>query len=79
MSEWLENTSKPSINIRQLLQERIDKANPLRELTAEEPKRLRKLEGIADKLKRGEDVQNRQLQTWLSKGSVAQLDRAAPS
>ena len=39
--------------LRKLLQERIEKANPRRELTAEETKRLNKLEGIADKLKRG--------------------------
>ena len=39
--------------------------NPRGELTAEETKCLRKLEGIADKLKRGENVLNPQLQTWL--------------
>jgi len=60
MSEWYANQKKQSSNFRQLLQERIEKANPRRELTAEENKRLRKLEGIADKLKRGENVQNLQ-------------------
>jgi len=35
-----------------LLQERIEKANPRRELTAEDAKRLAKLETIAEKLKR---------------------------
>lgn len=49
-----------------MLQERIKKAKPRSELTTEEAKRLAKLETIADKLKRGENVQNRQLQTWLS-------------
>jgi hypothetical protein len=58
---------KPNSNFRKLLQERIDQANPRRELTGEEAKRLAKLEAIADRLKRGENVQNRQLQTWLSK------------
>ena len=57
-----------------MLQERIEKANPRRELTAEETKRLNKLEGIADKLKRGENVQNRQLQTWLSEEEYEQLE-----
>ena len=61
-------------SIRQLLQERIEKANPHRELTAEEAKRLAKLETIADKLKRGENVQNRHLQTWLSEDEYEQLD-----
>jgi len=39
-----------------LLQERIDKANPRLTLTAEESKRLSKLEAIADKLTRGESA-----------------------
>ena len=42
MSEWFDSHKKQASNIRQLLQERIDKANPCRELTAEETKRLRK-------------------------------------
>jgi hypothetical protein len=74
MSEWLDNQKKPSSNFRQLLQERIDKANPRRELTTEETKRLNKLEAIADKLKRGENVQNRQLQTWLSEDEYIQIE-----
>ena len=45
-------------DFQKLLKERIDKANPRRTLTAEETKRLAKLEAIADKLKRGENVQN---------------------
>jgi len=74
VGEWLDNQKKPSSNSRQLLQERIEKKNPRRELTAEESKRLAKLEAIADKLKRGENVQNRQLQTWLSVDEYAQLE-----
>jgi hypothetical protein len=66
MSEWYANQKKQSNNFRKLLQERIEKANPRRKLTTEEAKRLNKLEAIADKLKRGENVQNRQLKTWLS-------------
>tara|TARA_B100000902_G_C27001257_1_gene759995 strand:+ start:26 stop:751 length:726 start_codon:yes stop_codon:yes gene_type:complete len=73
MSEWLDNQKKPSSNFRQLLQERIDKANPRRTLTAEESNRLSKLEAIADKLRRGENVQNRQLQTWLSHDEYEQI------
>lgn len=48
---------------RQSLQKRIEKANSRRKLTSEEDKRLSKLEAIADKLKRGENVQNPQFQT----------------
>ena len=74
MSEWYENQKQSICSIRQLLQVRIEQANPRRELTAEETKRLHKLEGIADKLKRGENVQNRQLQTWLSEEEYEQLE-----
>jgi len=74
MSEWLDNQKKQSSNFRKLLQERIEKANTRRKLSAEETKRFNKLEGIADKLKRGENVQNRQLQTWLSEEEYEQLE-----
>ena len=39
-----------------------------------EMERLAKLEAIAEKLKRGENVQNRQLQTWLSDDEYAQIE-----
>ena len=74
MSEWFDNHKKPRSNVRNLLQERVEKANPRRKLTTEETKRLSKLEGIADKLKRGENVQNRQLQTWLNEEEYEQLE-----
>ena len=74
MTEWLDNHNKPSSSIRELLQERIEKANQRRELTTEETKRLAKLEAIAEKLKRGENVQNRQLQTWLSEEEYEQIE-----
>ena len=74
MSEWLDNQRKPSSNFRKFLQERVEKANPRRKLTIEDTKRLTKLVAIADKLKRGENVQNRQLQTWLSQDEYAQVD-----
>lgn len=64
MSEWYENQKKSISSIRQMLPEQIDKADPRRELTAEEAKRLEKLAALAEKLKRGENVQKRQLQTW---------------
>ena len=57
-----------------MLQQKIEKANPRRELTAEESKLLKKLEEIAGKLTRGENVQNRQLQTWLSEEEYEQLE-----
>ena len=71
MSEWHKN--KPNSNFRKSLQERIDKTNPRRTLTAEEERRLSKLEAIVAKLKRGQNVQNRQLQTWLSEDEYEQI------
>ena len=61
-------------SIETLLQERIEKAKSSRELNAEELKRLAKLEAITDKLKRGKNVQNRQLQTWLSEDEYAKIE-----
>ena len=58
MSEWFDNQKKSSSNFRKLLQEWVEKANQRRKLTAEETKRLNKLEAIAEKLKRGENVQS---------------------
>ena len=74
MSELYEKKKETISNFRKVLQEQIEKANPRRELTAEETKRLKKLEAIAEKLKRGENVQNRQLQTWLSEEEYEELE-----
>lgn len=57
-----------------MLQERTETTNPRHKLTADEVKRLAKLETIADRLRRGENVQNRQLQTWLSEDEYAQIE-----
>ena len=65
------NSCRNSLNF---LQERIEKTNPRRKLSAEETKRLNKLEAIAAKLRSGENVQNRQLQTWLSKEEYEQVE-----
>jgi hypothetical protein len=74
MSEWFDSQKKINSDLQKLLKEHIDKASPRRNLTAVEVKRLAKLEAIADKLKHGENVQNRQLQTWLSEDEYEQLD-----
>ena len=74
MSEWYDNQKKPSSNFCKLLQERTDKVNPHRILSAEETKRLNKLQAIADTLKCGENVQNRQLKTWLNEQEYEQLE-----
>ena len=75
MSECYDNQKKSNSSFRELLREHLGQCNPRRkELTAEETKRLRKLEGIADKLKRELNVQNRQLRIWLSENEYAAID-----
>ena len=74
MGEWFDNQKQSSGNFHKLLQEQIEKANPRRKLSAEETKRLNKLERIAEKLKQGDNVQNRQLKTWLSDDEYEQLE-----
>jgi len=74
VSEWYDNQKKTNSDFRKLLEERMESKNPRRELTAEETKRLTKLKAIAEKLKRGENVQNRQLQTWLNEEEYEQLE-----
>ena len=56
MSEWYNIQKKLSSNFRKLLQERLDKTNPRRKLVKDETTKLAKLKGIAEKLKRGENV-----------------------
>ena len=60
MSECYDSQKKPNSNFRKSLQERIDKTNPRRTLTAEEERLLSKFEAIVAKSKRGEIVQKRQ-------------------
>jgi len=74
VSEWHKSQKMASGDFRKLLQERLDKTNPRRKLAKDETIKLAKLEGIGEKLKRGENVQNRQLQTWLSEDEYAQID-----
>ena len=74
MSEKVNSQGKSCGSFKLLVKERIDKINPRRKLTSEEAKRLARLEAIADKLRRGEHVQNRQLQTWLSEDEYACIE-----
>ena len=73
MSKWYNSQKKPIVDFRKLLQERLDKVNPRRKLAKDETTKRAKLEGISEKLTRGENVQNRQLQTWLSEDAYEQI------
>ena len=74
MSDWYDSQKKPTSNFRKLLRERLDKTNPRRKLAKDEKIKPAKLEGFVEKLKGGENVQNRQLQTWLSENEYQQVD-----
>jgi hypothetical protein len=74
MTESQDMQKKPIVDFRKLLQERLDKVNPRRKLAKDETTKLAKLEGIAKKLRSGENVQNRQLRTWLSADEYEQVD-----
>tara|TARA_B110000008_G_scaffold59475_1_gene58947 strand:+ start:19 stop:240 length:222 start_codon:yes stop_codon:yes gene_type:complete len=73
MSEWDNSQQKPIFDFRKLLQEDLGKVNPPLRLAKDKAIKLAKLEGIAGKLKRGENVQNRQLQTWLKADEYSQI------
>ena len=73
--ECNDSQKKPSTSFRDLLRNHLDRTNPRRkELTRHEATKLAKLEAIATKLRRGENVQNRQLQIWLSDDEYAAID-----
>lgn len=55
-SDCYDSQKQSSSNIHKVLQKRIENANPRRELTSEEQKRLASLEAIAEKPRRGETV-----------------------
>ena len=57
---------KPDTKLRDLLKSKKAKNRNLSNLSKTEQKRLGKLKGILDQLTRGKNVQNRQLQTWLT-------------
>ena len=74
MNEWCDSQKRQGSDFRKRLQKRNDKANTRRlELTKEEKQKLKNLSGIFDTLIRGENVQNRQLRTWLSEEEYAQM------
>ena len=57
---------KPNTKLRDLLKSKKAKTRKLSELSKTEQNRLAKLNGMLDELRRGENVQNRRLVTWLT-------------
>ena len=66
MSEWQDMQQKPNTKLRDLLKNRKAKTRKLSELSKTEQNRLAKLNLMLDELKRGKNVQNRRLSTWLT-------------
>lgn len=66
MSEWQDMRQKPNTKLRDLLKNKKAKTRELSELSKTEQNRLAKLNGMLDELRRGENVQNRRLATWLT-------------
>ena len=57
---------KPNTKLRDSLQNKKAKTRKLSELSKTEQNRLAKLNAMLDELRRGENVQNRRLATWLT-------------
>ena len=75
MSEWSDNKAKPASSVLNKLRADVEKANPRREqLTKKEEEKLAKLEVIADKLRRGKNVPNRNLKVWLTADEYAEIE-----
>ena len=66
MSEWQDMQKKPSTNLQDLLKNKKVKTRKLSELSKTEQNSLAKLNAMLDELRRGENVQNRRLATWLT-------------
>ena len=66
MSEWQDMQQEPNTKLRDSLKNKKAKTRKLSELSKTEQNRLAKLNGMLDELRRGENVQNRRLATWLT-------------
>jgi hypothetical protein len=73
MSEWQDMQQKPNTKLRDLLKSKKAETRKQSELSKTEQNRLEKLIGMLDELRRGENVQNRQLQTWLNTDEYEQI------
>ena len=65
---------KQNTKLRDLLKSKKAKTHKLSELSKSEQNRLAKLNLMLNELRCGKNVQNRQLQTWLSEDEYAQVD-----
>ena len=66
MSEWQDMQQKPNTNLRDILKNKKAKIRKLSGISKIEKNRLANLNTMLDELRRGENVQNRRLATWLT-------------
>ena len=66
MGEWQDMQQKPNTNLRDLFKNKKAKTRKQSELSKTEQTRLAKLAEMLDELRRGENVQNCRLDTWLT-------------
>ena len=66
MGEWQDMQQKPNTKLRDLLKNKKAKTRKLSELSKAQQNRLVKLKNMLDELRRGANVQNRRLATWLT-------------
>ena len=64
---------KPNTKLRDLLKSKIAKTCELSELSKAEQNKLAKLNTMLDELRRGKNVQNRRLASWLSADEYEQI------
>ena len=74
MSEWQDMQQKPNTNLRDILKNKKAKTRKLSELSKTEQNRLAKLHGMLDELRRGENVQNRRLASWLTEAEYESFE-----
>ena len=66
MSEWHDMQKELNTKLRDLLKSKQAKTRKPNELSKTDTSRLAKLYGMLDELRRGENVQNCRLVTWLT-------------
>ena len=74
MSEWHYMQEEPNTKLRDLLKSKQAKTSKPNELSKIDTIRLAKLYGMLDEFRRGENAQNRRLETWLTEDECESLE-----
>ena len=70
MSEWQDMQKQPNTKLRDLLKSKKAETRKLSELSKTEQNRLVKLNAMLDKLRRGENIQNRRLAQSMVQSAI---------